>query len=164
MRWLFAISALGLVVSLGIHLYTFLPGSGVEKYVVWEMYICIYPLFFYMLYKLGNDKAALRYISFIPEKTRRWMFRMNVAFYIYAIVNVAMLVVHIGHGWVEIWGENYVRRIYGRELVVFLITDTEYHQALAEGVRYFSGHWIFFYSLPMTAFFVYWRGLKQPTP
>jgi hypothetical protein len=161
MLLLFLLSALGLVVSLGIHLYTFLPGCGVEMKHVWPMHICFIPLFIIVMQKrnrdsLGNPK------SFTPANAPQWMNRVATVLLIYIIVNFGMLIVHSTDGSAAIIDGKYVRENHGRDIVE--ISEVEYHRLQAYIVRGFSGHWLIFYYLPAVTFFTYWRRQKQPTP
>lgn len=159
---LFLLSALGLVVSLAIHLSTFLPGCALETGQVWPLHICVFPLFFIAIRKLRNDGTLDKENSFVPADAPRWMRRMAAVFFVYAGVNFAMLFVHTRDGGPGMRDGKFVRQSHGR--VISEITEAEYHQLQAYVARGFSGHWMLFYYAPMISFFAFWRRRARPTP
>jgi hypothetical protein len=75
----------------------------------------------------------------------------------YALFNFFLGTNVIGAGNAEVVAGQYVLTSHGR--VLAHVSELEYHLRRAWELRLFSGHWLFFYLVPMVYFF-FWR--EQP--
>lgn len=166
---LFLLSALGLVVSLGIHLCTFLPGYSVEveKSLLPQLFLCFFPLFFVAAKCANNDARRYGYKKgsnwCVPPDAPQWLIPANKMVLLYWIVNFALLMIHSGHdGDPKIQGGKYVMERDGT--ITKEITREEYHQRVAHEARGISGHLLSLYFFTAVPFFLRYRRPKLPTP
>lgn len=149
--WSFSAGAV-LLISMVVHGSTFLGNDPMEVIpgVMW-ITLLIFPLFIAALAYVTKIGAARhikidKVIAYCPL----WLRVMTGMFFVYALVNFAIVGVLSEGGGPHKRAGRFVLQSHGR--IIRELTEEEYHQHRAYVVRGFSGHWMLFSSGSLMAF------------
>ncbi|MEQ1905907.1 MAG: hypothetical protein ABL888_17085 [Pirellulaceae bacterium] len=143
--WCMFASAL-LIVSLIVHASTFFMIDPTPEWRgVIVIHLAIFPTFFAALFFAnrigGRDQASFhKLVNAAP----RWLRVLSAVFFTYALVNLAIFAVISEGGGPEMRDGKYFLMSHGNSLRE--LSENEYHQHRAYGVRFASGHSMMFSS------------------
>ena len=148
---LFACAGLGLLLSALVHL-TAVAGLPMNNYpYFWMLHLGVFFIFFPFVIALKNskhpDNAFGELTHIVPTKGLVFL----AGLVIYAFVNFGIFMAKSQGGAPDIWNDAYVLQNKGK--FIKYITEAEYYALVINEFRGFSGHWMFFYGLPMCFFF-----------
>jgi hypothetical protein len=153
---LFAISVFGLIFSGLAHIATFFGINPQRVFpAVWGLHVLLFVVWFpviFMSRKLCTKENRKDFIKIITRHAPFWMKALSVALFIYAFFNFFYTVFALNEGGVpSIRDGKKVLESHGR--IIRQLTEQEYELHQAYGVRTFSGHWMIFYAVGMTALY-----------
>lgn len=144
---LFLLSALGLVVSLGIHLYTFLPFSSELIVTSFDLYpIGLLFLVLVTVFHQKRDATPQKWFELLPSDTPRWMKWCLLLLSIYVLAN---FVFPIGHT-IKVTDENYTG-----------LVEAHIARNKMQGDRAGSAICMWFFFLPTSYFYTRWRRIAR---
>jgi hypothetical protein len=151
---LFAIAVFGLVFSALAHISTFFGINPQSMFpAVWGLHVLLLVVWFpviFMSRKICTKENRKDFIKIITKHAPFWMKALSVALFIYAFFNFFYTVFALNEGGVpSIFAGKKVLESHGK--IIRELTDQEYELHQAYGVRTFSGMWLIFYSVGVTA-------------
>jgi hypothetical protein len=148
------LAALGLLLSVGIHVLTFFGVDPQDAFpYFWLLHIGIFVVFIpgAMLQprsRRKNPTDRRKSAGDLIKHAPRWFARAVPYVVGYCVINFLVFIGHMSSGSPQTDGKGgYELREHGR--LVRTITATEYHSYRAWEVRGMSGHWIIFYGIAL---------------
>lgn len=143
-------ATLFLVISLAVHVSTFLGVDPIESYpnIMW-LHILIFPsvlaAIYYVARATGSWSTTFDWTSGHAPKPLQ---RLSMLFFAYALVNAFVFIVFLEDGTPSPKEGGYYLHHHGE--FIREISEAEFHVREAYEVRAFSGHWMFFACLSIT--------------
>ncbi len=157
-RAIFIFSLLGFCVALVVHGAAILESDIVKSDWPYVLHVAVFIAFAPFAICISSDRTKENPFRGITQYVPWKASAIGVLLFIYILVNFFVFVAKSDGGVPDIQEGVYVLQNHGK--LLRNISEAEYIAYKSNGLRGFSGHWLFFLYIPMVYF--YFRAKKNP--
>ena len=150
-RILFLLSAIGFIGSLLVHFGSIFAFKVVATNYSFLLHLGIFVVFTPFIIYLNNGKTMYNFMAAFTKIVPLKYVVVCALLFFYVFVNFIIFMAKSKGGVPDIWKGEFVLQNHGK--LIKHITESEYQAFKMNEFRGFSGHWLFFYFMPMVFFY-----------
>lgn len=150
-RILFLLSVIGFIGSLFFHFGSIFAFEAVAENYSFLLHLGIFVVFIPFIVYLNNGKTTYNFMAAFTSIVPLKYVVICALLFFYVFANFIIFMAKSKGGVPDIWNGEFVLHNHGK--LIRHITEKEYQSFKINQLRGFSGHWLFFYFMPMVFFF-----------